>query len=682
MTRAKSFISVAALTIVIAANGCDGSHASIGHNLADSSQGGADVTGTGSTAGTSTTSTTSVSGGAAGTLSGSVGGAAVGGAAAGGAVAGATSTAATGLSVSGPILVAVGSSHQCVSRGGYVWCWGHSALGQIGHVVTDMTPDLGFQPVSGLENVVEIASADSHTCARRSDGRVLCWGRNGNGEVGPQSAPKFTCSELVLDYGPNDLPCQPTPTLVPGIEGAVELALGPSRSCARLDSGAIRCWSKPQPDTDWAIAQSGATNAALGNSTACAVGSDGTLQCSDPRRTALSNIKQVSMGWGWLQTDTVDLGCALQGEGSVLCWGPNNLGQLGLATTGGTLPANSLPTSLTGARQVAVGNNFGCALLSNGEVKCWGNTSAGRDPYTAPRCMDPTYSSWSCFAEPQPVVGLPPASAIAVGSDKSCAVTQDDAVWCWTSMSKPLHIPGPWESGPPACSTKKQALAAQLLRAIDTSMGPCKTARDCTEVSLDLPCSHECASAPVSLATATSMQATLSSLAAQYCDGQCAAPAAACTAPTGELACDAGTCVRFDPVARGCSSPCECHVQDATWTDTIGCGGSDLYVFQTVPCVGCGSSKVTLLIANRGQTPYAGTVTATVTPALSGSPARLPAAVSQTISVPSGGLAKTLVLDVPEGPGVAYVQLGVPGDCDLQNNRDYVLEIPEVAQCK
>jgi alpha-tubulin suppressor-like RCC1 family protein len=37
--------------------------------------------------------------------------------------------------------------------------------------------------VSGT-SAVELAAGGNHTCARRSDGAVLCWGRNLDGELG------------------------------------------------------------------------------------------------------------------------------------------------------------------------------------------------------------------------------------------------------------------------------------------------------------------------------------------------------------------------------------------------------------------------------------------------------------------------------------------------------------------
>jgi alpha-tubulin suppressor-like RCC1 family protein len=71
---------------------------------------------------------------------------------------------------------------------------------------------------------------------------------------------------------------------------------------------------------------------------------------------------------------------------SLKCWGSNNNGQLGLGDTknrgdepnemGDDLPAIDLGQGRS-AVQVACGFQFTCALLDNGEVKCWGFNHEG-----------------------------------------------------------------------------------------------------------------------------------------------------------------------------------------------------------------------------------------------------------------------------------------------------------------
>jgi alpha-tubulin suppressor-like RCC1 family protein len=38
--------------------------------------------------------------------------------------------------------------------------------------------------VPGLTDAVEIQAGATHTCARRRNGEVLCWGSNSTGELG------------------------------------------------------------------------------------------------------------------------------------------------------------------------------------------------------------------------------------------------------------------------------------------------------------------------------------------------------------------------------------------------------------------------------------------------------------------------------------------------------------------
>ena len=79
------------------------------------------------------------------------------------------------------------------------------------------------------------------------------------------------------------------------------------------------------------------------------------------------------------------------------------------------------PLPGTGASQLAAGGEFGCALLSDGSVKCWGGNSNGElgDATTTDR------------ATPVQVFGLSGVTAITVGFDHTCATRSDGTVKCW-----------------------------------------------------------------------------------------------------------------------------------------------------------------------------------------------------------------------------------------------------------
>lgn len=82
--------------------------------------------------------------------------------------------------------VALGTEHTCaIATNGRIYCWGRNAIDyQLGDGTNEdrLTPVEVVAPAgltfSGLE------AASYHTCARGSDGRAYCWGKNLSGQVG------------------------------------------------------------------------------------------------------------------------------------------------------------------------------------------------------------------------------------------------------------------------------------------------------------------------------------------------------------------------------------------------------------------------------------------------------------------------------------------------------------------
>src|SRR5262245_45758501 len=54
-------------------------------------------------------------------------------------------------------------------------------------------PDSGVQPCTVGCEFVELALGDSHTCARRANGEIWCWGRDLEGQLGDGPARQTTC---------------------------------------------------------------------------------------------------------------------------------------------------------------------------------------------------------------------------------------------------------------------------------------------------------------------------------------------------------------------------------------------------------------------------------------------------------------------------------------------------------
>ena len=130
--------------------------------------------------------------------------------------------------------------------------------------------------------------------------------------------------------------------------------------------------------------------------------------------------------------------CALDGEGSVFCWGLNDRGQLGdHAVTLDTLP-HPQPTQvvqvgskdgfLHNVTTIAAGEGHTCATSSS-TVYCWGDNSYGA---CGNGVNDPTGGSGQVWqrsaAKVHGVIGRP--QELALGVFSSC-VSTDQGVQCW-----------------------------------------------------------------------------------------------------------------------------------------------------------------------------------------------------------------------------------------------------------
>lgn len=172
------------------------------------------------------------------------------------------------------------------------------------------------------------------------------------------------------------------------------LATGSHHSCLLDEDGGVRCWG-------WNA------HGQLGD------GSTTSRSVPVPVLGLESGVQAIAAGGATT--------CALRADATVLCWGWNAFGQLGV---GDSLDRTS-PEPVLGlgaARAISVGSGHSCAILLSGAVACWGWNYSGQLG-TGDRAD---------AAAPTAVVGLVEAvSAIAAGDEHTCAVTQAGSVWCW-----------------------------------------------------------------------------------------------------------------------------------------------------------------------------------------------------------------------------------------------------------
>jgi alpha-tubulin suppressor-like RCC1 family protein len=176
--------------------------------------------------------------------------------------------------------------------------------------------------------------------------------------------------------------------------------------------------------TGWAAVTAGGRHT-------CATRTDGTLWCwgrnnlgqlGDGTTTDSPAPSQVGTSYGWVGPSVgYQHTCATRSDASIWCWGWNSSGQLG-DTTKATRTSPVRVASPRAFASVAAGYRHTCAL-SSGLMYCWGWNGAGQlgDRTTTDRLV--------------PVgVQLPMLAArVVTGSDHSCAVdaTANSSLWCW-----------------------------------------------------------------------------------------------------------------------------------------------------------------------------------------------------------------------------------------------------------
>jgi alpha-tubulin suppressor-like RCC1 family protein len=334
------------------------------------------------------------------------------------------------------VAVDAGVYHTCGIRAdGSLWCWGDHSYGQLGSG-HDATQDSVPHPVRVVASAraaadpwsdwEEVSLGHTHTCGRRSNGSVWCWGARvlGDGVEAAQGTVSIETSPVrVLAAG------EP-----PGGEAWddwVQVSSGFHGACGRRSDGTLWCWGR-------------GSGGYLGDGNTHL---DGSI-ASTPTQVLAAEEDGDAPAW----SDWVDValgsgsGCGVRQNGTAWCWGNRGHGRLGDGRTGSSDDGASYrgtPTQVLAAGEspggdawtdwlsLRAGGFHVCGWREDGSLWCWGSgnlgrlgTARGANEATPARVLtEGAVLSWED--------GWQDWVGADAGGGHTCGARADGSSWCW-----------------------------------------------------------------------------------------------------------------------------------------------------------------------------------------------------------------------------------------------------------
>ncbi|CAE7276431.1 UVR8, partial [Symbiodinium necroappetens] len=258
-----------------------------------------------------------------------------------------------------------GDSHTCaVKSDGQLVCFGWNQFGQC-----DVPEDIG--------ETLLVSAGHSHTCAITADGRLVCFGWNEYGQcdvprnLGPvltvSAGRSHTCAitaegQLVCFGYNSDGQCAVPADLGP----VVAVSAGESYTCTVKADGQLVCFGSNEYGACDVPADLGPVVAvSAGPTHSCAVCADRQLVCFGSNEYGACEVPSdlgpvLAASAGRFRT------CAVKADGKLISFGNNNQGKC------------DVPADLGRAVLTSAGGYHTCAVMADGQLTCFGANPDGR----------------------------------------------------------------------------------------------------------------------------------------------------------------------------------------------------------------------------------------------------------------------------------------------------------------
>ena len=269
-----------------------------------------------------------------------------------------------------------GGNHTCARKGdGTLWCWGYNSSGQLGDGTTAAYKVTPSQVFGALTTWAGVNTGAYHTCARKTNGTLWCWGDNYYGQLGDG----FTADKK-------------NPTQVGALNTWVEINAGFYHTCSRKTDNTLWCW---------------------GYNSSGQLGDGFTADKKNPTQVgALNTWAEVNGGGNHT--------CSRKTDNTLWCWGYNSSGQLGDGTNGNKNAPTQVGALNTWA-EVDAGGNHTCSRKTEGSLWCWGDNIYGQlgDGTNANKNVPTQVGALNTWAE------------VNGGGSHTCSRQTDNTLWCW-----------------------------------------------------------------------------------------------------------------------------------------------------------------------------------------------------------------------------------------------------------
>jgi alpha-tubulin suppressor-like RCC1 family protein len=232
--------------------------------------------------------------------------------------------------------VSCGYGHAAaIKTDGTLWTWGQNYYGGLGDntIIMKSSP---VQTIAGGTNWKQVSCGpfDAHTAAIKTDGTLWCWGYNAYGKLGDNTTTNRSSPIQTIAFGTN----------------WKQVSCGSGHTAAIKTDGTLWTWG---------------AGGSLGDNT--------ILSRSSPVQTITfaTNWKQVSCGFS-------NYTAAIKTDGTLWTWGSNYAGRLGDNTTDGRSSPVQTITRGTNWKQVAASNSITAAIKTDGTLWCWGRNNLGQ----------------------------------------------------------------------------------------------------------------------------------------------------------------------------------------------------------------------------------------------------------------------------------------------------------------